>query len=58
MLTNEIKNRIEQLTSDYRIEDADEGDIGYYAYVDGGYLPECYQSEESVLLAILEELWK
>ncbi|MBW7699411.1 hypothetical protein K1J16_20915, partial [Enterobacter kobei] len=27
------------ITSDYGVEEADEGDHGYYAYVNGGYSP-------------------
>lgn len=38
--------------NDWCVEDADDGDIGYYAYAEGGYLPNCYQSPHEALLAI------
>ncbi len=38
--------------NDWAVEDAEDGDIGYYAYVDGGYLPNCYATTEEALEAI------
>ncbi|ELZ3650017.1 hypothetical protein ULT26_004311 [Salmonella enterica] len=37
---------------DWALEDAEDGDIGYYAYADGGYLPNCYATAEEALEAI------
>lgn len=42
--------------SQFSVEDADEGDIGYYAWVDGGYLGDCYQSWDEALEAIYKHL--
>lgn len=56
MNEEELSNAIELITSDYGVEDADEGDHGYYAYVDGGYLPDTYQSSRSALQAIYDTL--
>ncbi|WP_234107137.1 hypothetical protein [Enterobacter kobei] len=39
MNEEELSNAIESITSDYGVEEADEGDHGYYAYVNGGYSP-------------------
>lgn len=56
MNEEELSNAIESITSDYGVEDADEGDHGYYAYVDGGYLPDTYQSSRAALQAIYDTL--
>lgn len=40
--------------SDWCLEDAEDGDIGYYAYADGGYLPNCYRTAVEALEAIRE----
>lgn len=52
----ELRDEVESLTSDWGIEEADEGDTGYYVYVNGGYLPNAYQSYEECYKAILEHL--
>ncbi|QBZ68944.1 hypothetical protein PQZ64_gp45 [Klebsiella phage vB_KpnM_IME346] len=52
----ELRDEVESLTSDWGIEEADEGDTGYYVYVNGGYLPNTYQSYEECYEAILEHL--
>lgn len=52
----ELRDEVELLTSDYSIEDAEDGDTGYYVYVDGGYLPNTYSSWEECYEAILEHL--
>lgn len=40
--------------NDWSLEDAEDGDIGYYAYADGGYLPNCYSTAVEALEAIRE----
>ncbi|MBT1798800.1 hypothetical protein KK056_06980 [Enterobacter kobei] len=56
MNEEELSNAIESITSDYGVEEADEGDHGYYAYVNGGYLPNTYSSWRSALQAIYDTL--
>lgn len=38
---------------DWALDDAEDGDIGYYAWCDGGYLGNCYQKSQEALEAIL-----
>lgn len=52
----ELRDKVESFTSDYGIEDAEDGDTGYYVYLNGGYLPNTYQSWEECYEAILEAL--
>ena len=49
----ELINYLSQY-EDWDIEDAEDGDTGYYAYCDGGYLPNCYQTPLEALEAIRE----
>lgn len=56
MSENELVDAIEAKNVAYAIEEADEGDDGFYAYVDGWYLPNCYPSEHAALEAIAESL--
>ena len=54
MNEEQLQKQIELITSDYGVEDAEEGDSGFYAYVDGGYLANTYQTELEALQAILK----
>lgn len=43
-------------TDDFGVEPGEDGDIGFYAYVNGGYLPNLYGSTYEALEAILASL--
>lgn len=42
MSEEELSNAISALSDDWGVEPGEDGDIGFYAYVDGGYLPNLY----------------
>lgn len=41
-------------SSDWAIEPGEDGDIGFYVYVDGGYLPNVYSTETEALQCLLD----
>ncbi|EEA6574710.1 hypothetical protein GO103_004399 [Salmonella enterica] len=52
MSEEELSNAISALSDDWGVEPGEDGDIGFYAYVDGGYLPNLYSSVSEALTAI------
>ena len=56
MTEEQLSNAIADLSDDWGVEPGEDGDIGFYAYVDGGYLPNLYNSVSEALEAILEAI--
>ena len=56
MSESELVEIIEGSGAEFGIEEADCGDDGFYAYLNGGYLPNCYDTEYDALIAIARQL--
>lgn len=56
MSESELVELIEGSGADFGVEEADCGDDGFYAYLNGGYLPNCYDTEHRALSAIAAQL--
>lgn len=56
MTEEELVAMIYARTDDFGVEPGEDGDIGFYAYVNGGYLPNLYGSTYEALEAILASL--
>jgi hypothetical protein len=56
MSESELVGIIEESGAEFGIEEADCGDDGFYAYLNGGYLPNCYPTEGAALKAIAQQL--
>lgn len=56
MTEAEMIDEIYTRSSDWSIEPGEDGDIGFYVYVDGGYLPNVYSTETEALECLLAYL--
>ena len=56
MTEQEMIETICLYSSDWAIEPGEEGDVGFYVYVDGGYLPNVYSTETEALECLLAYL--
>lgn len=52
----DLYEQVALLSDDFCIEDAEDGDFGYYAWLNGGYLPNCYETAEEAYEAMLKVL--